>query len=322
METEPLSRVAIACQGGGSHTAFTAGALIRLLRTPLEGCEIVALSGTSGGAICALLAWYGFLQGNSKKGAELLRAFWQDNTARTPWELLANQWLVWSGRMRSYLPFPEISPYAYPNWAQEQLRRLLEKHVAFGELPTMIQPTSPTLIVGAVDILDGTFVTFQDAAEITVDAILASTAIPTLFRAVPLEGKLYWDGLFSQNPPVRSLTDSAPDEIWIIQINPSRRATEPRSLEDIQDRRNELAGNLSLEQEVHFIEKINELLASKQLDGSRYKRIQIHRLRLQRDLDLPSKLDRRPEFIADLMAHGQREAEKFLQSRTSSQQEK
>ena len=48
----PGPRVAIACQGGGSHTAFTAGALSRLLATPREA-EIVGLSGTSGGAICA-----------------------------------------------------------------------------------------------------------------------------------------------------------------------------------------------------------------------------------------------------------------------------
>jgi NTE family protein len=47
-------RIAIACQGGGSHTAFTAGALKRLVSD--ERYEFVALSGTSGGAVCALLA--------------------------------------------------------------------------------------------------------------------------------------------------------------------------------------------------------------------------------------------------------------------------
>ena len=50
-------RVAIACQGGGSHTAFTAGVLKGLLRSErLTGYEVVAFSGTSGGAVCALLA--------------------------------------------------------------------------------------------------------------------------------------------------------------------------------------------------------------------------------------------------------------------------
>ena len=66
-------RVAIACQGGGSHTAFTAGVLSRLLDGGVldggvpdgdeldGGYEIVGLSGTSGGAVCALLACAAFL---------------------------------------------------------------------------------------------------------------------------------------------------------------------------------------------------------------------------------------------------------------------
>jgi NTE family protein len=55
-------RVVIACQGGGSHTAFTAGVLKRLLGADeLTGYQVAGLSGTSGGAVCALLAWYALL---------------------------------------------------------------------------------------------------------------------------------------------------------------------------------------------------------------------------------------------------------------------
>ena len=47
-------RVVIACQGGGSHTAFTAGVLKRLLGArELAGYQVSGLSGTSGGAVCA-----------------------------------------------------------------------------------------------------------------------------------------------------------------------------------------------------------------------------------------------------------------------------
>jgi NTE family protein len=59
-------RVAIACQGGGSHTAFTAGVLGRLLGAEeLNRYEIVGLSGTSGGAVCALLAWTAVVAGDA-----------------------------------------------------------------------------------------------------------------------------------------------------------------------------------------------------------------------------------------------------------------
>ena len=50
-EASDKKRVAIACQGGGSHMAFTAGVIEWLL---LSGCprsdELLGLSGTPGGA--------------------------------------------------------------------------------------------------------------------------------------------------------------------------------------------------------------------------------------------------------------------------------
>lgn len=60
--------VAIACQGGGSHTAFTAGVLRGILRNLPDEYEIVALSGTSGGVMSAALAWDG-LRRNDVTGA-------------------------------------------------------------------------------------------------------------------------------------------------------------------------------------------------------------------------------------------------------------
>jgi NTE family protein len=78
-------------------------------------------------------------------------------------------------------------------------------------------------------VLSGEVKVFSSARrEITLDAVLASAAVPNLFRAVPIEGSLYWDGLFSQNPPVRELPDAQPDEIWVVQVNPPGRASEPR----------------------------------------------------------------------------------------------
>ena len=80
-------RIAIACQGGGSHTAFTAGVLRELLTDGTldeQGYEIVGLSGTSGGAICAFLTWYALLgeEDGKEAAADLLENFWtKDNSA-------------------------------------------------------------------------------------------------------------------------------------------------------------------------------------------------------------------------------------------------
>ena len=52
--TKQMGRgIVLACQGGGSH-AFTAGVLAELLAN--DDRDIRALSGTSGGAVCAFLA--------------------------------------------------------------------------------------------------------------------------------------------------------------------------------------------------------------------------------------------------------------------------
>jgi NTE family protein len=324
-------RIAIACQGGGSHTAFTAGALKRLLDDDRH--DVVALSGTSGGAICALLGWYALLQNGGEaaatRAAELLDSFWNDNAATGPYDRLWNDWAVWVNRFQGGALVPAISPYSTPvsYWGQERLRQMLEELVAFGEIETPLQDPSPMLLVGAVDVCSGAFRAFNSRRDrIGAEAILASTALPTLFRAVRADGGVYWDGLFSQNPPVRELTDARPDEIWVIQIDPERRAEEPKAMVDILDRRNELAGNLSLHQEIHFIEKINDLVdklgegespEERRLripgeSGKEYKRIRVCRIEMSKELDFASKLDRSPSFIRGLMAYGEERAEEFL----------
>ncbi len=320
----PPKTIAIACQGGGSHTAFTGGVLQALLRhIDPQQHRIIGLSGTSGGALCAAVAWFGLLQGKPALGAEQLESFWQEMAARQLPDAVSNQFMVWLQRSSSYLALPEISPYQLPTAGQKYLAAVIERHIDFARLPTLIKPTSPRLLVGAVDVLSGQFSVFhshQSSAQkpISVDALLASAAIPELFRAVEVGGCLYWDGLFSQNPPVRPFLageqerDAKPDEIWVIQINPDQRTSEPRSNSDIADRRNELAGNLSLHQELFFIEQTNAWLDKGWLKADHFKPITLRHIPLRLDLDYPSKLDRSPAFINSLLAEGRREGSEFI----------
>jgi NTE family protein len=316
-------RVAIACQGGGSHTAFTAGVLKRLLRSEeLERHELVGLSGTSGGAICALLAWHNLLRGDRRGAAEALDAFWRDNSATAPHEQIVNSWIVWASNLQNFVTMPAVSPYDnyFSVWGLEEFKRMLERWMDFGKVEVQPDDSYPVLLVGAVDVLSGEFRAFNSRRErITPETILASAAIPTLFRSVRLgDGGTYWDGLFSQNPPVRELTDEGPDEIWVIQINPKERKTEPRTVIEIADRRNELSGNLSLYQELRSIEKVDQLLEAGLLSPhGKYKQIvvrviELSRSRFSRSLGTASKLNRDPRFIEDLMSHGEARAEEFL----------
>jgi NTE family protein len=108
----------IACQGGGSHTAFTAGVLKRLLGArDLAGYQVSGLSGTSGGAVCALLAWYALLDDDPVGAGRLLDRFWADNSARGPAEMLANNWVQWAGIWQDLGGgLPAVSPYHWPRW--------------------------------------------------------------------------------------------------------------------------------------------------------------------------------------------------------------
>ncbi|ACK72362.1 Patatin [Gloeothece citriformis PCC 7424] len=336
-----MKKIAIACQGGGSHTAFTAGVLKHLLSAGIhQQYDIVSLSGTSGGGICALLTWYGLLKaatGATEPVYSPLIDFWQDNTATDWWEIYFNNCLLQARRWADsgIIPAFNINPENLEVWQQFwlsfaprkeflDLKSLLEKHVDFTSLPQLVNASSPRLFVGAVNILSGNFKIFDShKGEINVDSILASCAVPPFFKAVTIDGELYWDGLFAENPPLNRIlfNDNKPDEVWVIQVNPRERKSEPKTEVDILDRHNELAGNILLGAEIELVKMINNWLdqgAFKEefLAKMPLKKIQVRIIAmdsaLSASLDYASKLDRSPYHLKDLILDGQKQAEAFL----------
>ncbi len=312
-----IPKIAIACQGGGSHAAFAAGVLVHLLGARhRERYRLVALSGTSGGAMCAALAWRGLVAAGPDEAARRLVRFWRDLEVHDLADAVANFWNVWLARLPVTI---EVSPYLYEPLAEPRLRALLSSHLDLEHFTAdAAHRARPKLLVGATDVLNGDRVVFE-GESLTYDDLIASAAVPPLFRAVDADGRLYWDGLFTTNPPVREFTDleDRPDEIWVVQINPQHRATEPRGMQEIVDRRNELAGNLSLGQELFFVDKINQLLESHGALAARYKRILVRVVELDvGQLDYASKLDRGSELIERLLDAGRERAEWFFDERS------
>lgn len=357
-------RIAIACQGGGSQTAFTAGVLKGLFEAGVQDeFDIVSLSGTSGGAICATLAWYSLIKGDAKPW-ERLYAFWQDNMASTPAERALNQVTLQALRMTGagWLPTFNTSPSSplmvsamdsiargmRPHYTD--FRGLLEKHIDFAELTKRgPREDGPVLLMGAVDTLSGRLAKFSSRLEaIRVEHILSSCAVPSLFAAVEFDGGAYWDGLFSDNPPVNELAqtrfvgaDHIAQEIWVIKINPTQSAHVPVTPDQIGDRRNELIGNVSLFQQLDALAVMNELYLQGAFTPQFAKRFDldgpIRVPRCFRDdevrpyhipfiemsselagtLDYESKLDRSQEHIEALMADGESQAQVFLAQRAA-----
>jgi len=315
-------RVAIACQGGGSHTAFTAGVLGRLFTDEvLSRYRIVGLSGTSGGAICALIAWSALIADEPTKAGQMLRQFWDNNSASSAAERMVNAWTLWISELANYVATPAVSPYETPtsDLALAQMKSLLDKSVDFGAFGSVVgDPAAPQLLLGAVDVVSGDFKAFDSRlGEITAAAVMASAAIPNLFRSVHEAGGVYWDGLFSQNPPVRELLETDPDEIWVIQINAKKTDAEPRTVVEIADRRNELSGNLSLYQELNFIEKIDTMLDEGLLTPGKYRPITIRIIEMSRSprslmMGAASKINRDPAFLNELIGQGGDRAGDFV----------
>jgi NTE family protein len=353
-ENSPVTKtkVAIACQGGGSQTAFTAGALRAILQDPDFGrrYEVVALSGTSGGAVCCLLTWYGLLlhpPGDPDRGrrtAELLRAFWEANSARGWCMATINAVVVavhqlqdagWIGQF----PPPGTAPLL-PLFIRDALRELIERFVRFEDIPALLarDPSHPTLLIGAVDVLNGNFAVFQEACpdpdwqrrtetslppQVGIEPVLASAAIPPTMPAIYIGGHRYWDGLYAHNPPIRDLISghtTTPDETWVIQIDPQVIDREPITQGAITDRRFELASNLSLNAELHWIKRINQWVDDGTLPADKFKIIKVGRIQIEKtlaaSLDLASKVNRAPGYLRRLMADGEREMRNFLRRRS------
>jgi NTE family protein len=336
MATRQVGRgIVLACQGGGSHTAFTAGVLEELLAH--DDRDIRALSGTSGGAVCAFLAWSGLLIGGKKGrsvGVSRLQRYWDNVQTHGVVETLQDAIVINTLRGIGSLGLVlELSPYLNVFEASRDFKKLLEDVVRFDEI--RVTSTAPRLLISAANVRTGQFRIFRSheidkepADKITSDVILASAAVPTLFRAVHLGGNLYWDGLFAQNPPVRDLPDAArgegearlpPNELWVILINPLQEEGEPTRMDDIRDRRNELAANISFQQEIFFIGKINELAGRNLLTDKakkKYHPIKIRAITMSDEvaasLDYESKLSRDPLQLGFLREHGKERARGFL----------
>lgn len=357
-------KIAIACQGGGSHAAFTAGALQALFENNVQGnFEIVSLSGTSGGALGAALVWYALKRGENP--VQRLGDFWQDNTAQSYQERLFNDFAIKNLELtgKGILPQFNVSPSSpilksWMSFATLGLRsrftnfqELLEAHIDFQELAAWgVQSAPPVLLMGASNVLTGKLWKFNSSREpIRVEHILASCAIPNLFPAVEIGHDAYWDGIFSDNPPIAELIDpeyvgaeNIPSEIWVIKLNPTCRDKIPVEVDDILDRRNELEGNVSLFQSLRSIEQLNDLL----LKGA-YKDEFLQEIGIQEPIKIPrsfieledkpyyipfiemsgdlqdslnyeSKLDRNPERINQLIQDGKQQAKSFLEARLQS----
>ncbi|SDD08168.1 patatin-like phospholipase family protein [Aquimonas voraii] len=326
MSAKPRARrINLALQGGGAHGAFTWGVLDALLE---DGrIEFEGLSGTSAGAMNAAVLADGLLRGGIDGAREALDGFWSDVAASgllfsptRPTLPLPPAFESWA-RSVGFAAFETwtrlLSPYQFNPFDFNPLREVLGRRIDFEALRA---PGCLRLFVGATAVRSGRVKVFHNA-EMSVDALLASTCLPQLFQAVEIDGEPYWDGGYMGNPVLFPLFyETASPDILIVHINPIVREQTPRSPMEIANRVNEISFNASLMREmraVAFVAKLKDEGWLKPEFEDRLKRIHLHAIRadaLMATLDVSSKLSPDRRFLLGLRDSGRQVAREWLEA--------
>jgi len=308
----------LALQGGGSHGAFTWGVLDRLLEEPW--LRIAGISGTSAGAMNAAVLAEGWVDGGAEGARAALEKFWQrvsraaafSPLQRSPLDRLLGRWTLDTSPAYVFMDLMSrvLSPYALNPLDLNPLRRILAESIDFSRLAT-----SPIkLFITATSVRTGRGRIFRNA-EITAEVLLASACLPTMFRAIEIDGEPYWDGGFTGNPTITPLVreTDAHDSI-LIQINPRERSETPRTAADILNRLNEISFNSPLMKELRMIALLRQVADPGSGEGTRWAQMRMHRIMtdMLTQFGASSKLNAEWEFIAMLRSEGRRAASDFL----------
>jgi len=308
----------LALQGGGAHGAFTWGVLDALLE---DGrFDVRALSGTSAGAMNAVNFAEGLRTGGAKGAQQQLAAFWK--AASVDGALPEAGRLMFDGMMAFWSSTPAaammrqaaslFAPAELNPMDINPLRGVLARSVRFEDLRVS---AGPRLFIAATCVETGRARVFH-REELTLDMVMASACLPTLFRAVEIEGKPYWDGGYMGNPvlfPFFTETDCA--DIVLVQINPIMREGTPDTAAEIMSRVDEITFNAPLVQELRAIDFVRRLIAQGRLEGTHYRAIRVHVIEAQDQLNAfgaASKMSADYDLFLKLRDIGVGAARKFI----------
>lgn len=321
MDPQPHAawRTNLALQGGGAHGAFTWGVLDRLLE---DGrLQISAISGTSAGAMNAVVLADGYVRGGAEGAREALSRFWKavsdaarfSPIQRSFWDRVRGTYSL--DRSPGYLIMESLSrvfsPYDLNPTNINPLRDILEKHVDFDNVNKCRQVQ---VFVTATNVRTGRPRIFCKG-DVTVDSVLASACLPQMFPAVEIGGEAYWDGGFAGNPALYPLINNrASQDIVVVQINPIVRRELPRSAREIINRVNEVSFNSSLIKELRGIAMVQRIAGEYGIDlGHRQTFLHIiHAEEQVQDLAASSKMNAEWAYLQKLFGYGRQWAQDWL----------
>jgi len=314
----PRKVINLALQGGGAHGAFTWGVLDVLLE---DGrVDFCGISGTSAGAMNAVSFAEGMRKGGKEGARQQLAHFWRSASLdgglnaiqREVFEGVLNLWGATPAKSWVEQAASMFSPMQFNPLNINPLRDVLSDQIDFAALR---DSDHLKLFIAATNVESGKVRIFR-RPELTIDMLMASACLPTVFKAVEIDGVPYWDGGYMGNPVLFPFfTETESPDVVLIQINPIERKGAPDTVTDIMARMNEITFNAPLLQEFRAIDFVARLIDAGRLDGTHYKRINMHVIEAQDELNQlgsASKMRSDLSFFEQLFAVGRKAGQSFL----------
>ena len=324
MRKSVTTTINLALQGGGSHGALAWGILDKLLEDGRITFD--AVSATSAGAMNAAVLAHGLASGGKEDAREALGTFWKmisevgelfGPVRLTPLEQFFGM-NIESTASYAYINLLErlFSPQQLNPLNMNPLRDILEKIV---DVDKISLSNELKLFISATNVKTGKIKVFENK-ELTIDAIMASACLPSLFQAVKINEDYFWDGGYMGNPAIFPLIyNSDCRDILILHTNPIYRDSVPESVTDIINRTNEISFNSSLMREMRAIDFVTKMLDNgwiKDEYKNNIKRMYMHAIRADTSMQsfsAASKLDVRWAFISSLFEKGRQQAAEWLE---------
>jgi NTE family protein len=275
--------ISLALQGGGAHGAYTWGVLDYFLEDGRLAIE--AISGTSAGAMNAVVLMEGWIEGGVDGARHQLEQFWQKisidgsltDSQRGLFGSIFGFWNLDSANtfLAMDLWSRVLSPYDSNPLNINPLKDVLSELIDFKKIQSC---TSVKLFLAATNVWTGKIRLFSNS-EIRAEHVLASACLPTLFQAIDIDGEPYWDGGYAGNPALYPLFyEVQTDDIILVQINPIERRETPRTAQEIQSRLTEITFNGTLLRELRAIDFVKRLIQKGCLQEQSYKDVLMHRI--------------------------------------------
>jgi NTE family protein len=279
--------------------------------------EFDGISGTSAGAMNAVVLADGLLKGGREGAREALKEFWYAVAKSLPFDLSigSDVGTRLAPGVKLMLSWTKLfSPSQLNPFDINPLRDIISSKIDFDQLRT----SKLKLFVAATQANTGQLRLFR-TQELTPQALLASACLPSIQHAIEIEGQPNWDGGYSANPAVFPLVyDCEAKDILLVLLSPLQLGETPRTAAQIREREMDLGFNSTFLREMRSLAQARDysqsLLSLGRLDR-RLNQVHFHMIAaddLMSQLCSDTKLTTSLPFLEMLRARGRQHAKNWL----------